>query len=47
MKILVMSPMYKGELMLDELVNRIKSPVETVTQEFEIVFINDCSPDNK
>lgn len=32
--------------MLDELVTRVKSAVETITDEYEIILVNDCSPDN-
>lgn len=42
----VISPIYKGEKMLDELVSRIKASVETFTEDYEIILVNDCSPDN-
>lgn len=32
--------------MLDELVARIKGAVEKITEEYEIILVNDCSPDN-
>ena len=42
----VISPVYKGEMMLEELVTRIKTSVETFTNSYEIVLVNDSSPDN-
>lgn len=42
----VISPIYKGEKMLDELVSRIEAAVETFTKDYEIILVNDCSPDN-
>jgi dolichol-phosphate mannosyltransferase len=41
----IISPIYKGEKMLDELVSRIKKAVENITHDYEIVLVNDCSPD--
>ena len=32
--------------MLDELVSRIEAAVETFTQDYEIILVNDCSPDD-
>ncbi len=46
MKISVVSPIYRGEKMLDELVERIEKAVEGITSDYEIVLVNDCSPDN-
>ena len=37
MKISVISPIYKGEKMLDELVSRVETAVKTFTEDFEIV----------
>ena len=45
MHISVVSPIYKGEKMLDELVSRIETSVETFTKDYEIILVNDCSPD--
>lgn len=42
----VISPIYKGEKMLDELVSRIEAAVETITKDYEIILVNDCSPDD-
>ena len=46
MKLSIISPIYKGEKMLDELVSRIEASVETFTFDYEIILVNDCSPDN-
>lgn len=45
MQLSVVSPIYKGEKMLDELVSRIEASVETFTFDYEIILVNDCSPD--
>lgn len=42
----IVSPIYKGEKMLDELVRRITEAVGTITGDYEIILVNDCSPDN-
>lgn len=42
----VVSPVYKGEVMLKELVSRIEDTVESITNDYEIVLVNDCSPDD-
>ncbi len=41
----VVSPEYKGEKMVAELVERIKKSVSAITDNFEIILINDASPD--
>lgn len=46
MKLSVISPIYKGEKMLDELVSRIETSVETFTKDYEIILVNDSSPDD-
>lgn len=46
MEISIVSPIYKGEKMLGELVSRIESAVSTFTDDYEIILSNDCSPDN-
>ena len=46
MQLSVVSPIYKGEKMLEELVSRIEASVETFTKDYEIILVNDCSPDN-
>lgn len=42
----IVSPIYNGEKMLDELIFRIEKSVETITENYEIILVNDCSPDN-
>lgn len=42
----IVSPEYKGEKMVRELVERIKNSVSTITEDFEIILVNDASPDN-
>ncbi|MCQ2975199.1 MAG: glycosyltransferase family 2 protein [Bacteroidales bacterium] len=42
----IISPIYRGEKMLNELVSRIEKSVETFTQDYEIILVNDSSPDN-
>jgi len=37
---------YHGEKMLDELVLRIHAAINPLTQDYDIVLVNDCSPDN-
>lgn len=46
MLISIVSPIYKGEKMLDELVSRIEESVQPLTCDYEIILVNDCSPDN-
>lgn len=42
----IVSPIYKGEKMLNELVSRIEAAVNVITSEYEIILVNDSSPDN-
>lgn len=42
----IVSPEYKGELMVDALVSRIKQAMSPITEAFEIILVNDASPDN-
>jgi len=46
MELSIVSPVYKGEKMLHELVERISNAVSTITKEYEIILVNDCSPDD-
>lgn len=45
MKISVVSPVYKAETMLDELVSRISDSVGNLTEDFEIILVEDGGPD--
>lgn len=42
----IVSPVYRGDKMVAELVRRIVTNVETITSHFEIILVNDASPDN-
>jgi len=42
----IVSPVYKAEKIVSELVKRIKESVKTITDDFEIVLVCDGSPDN-
>jgi len=41
----VVSPVYRGERMLSELVRRTVAAVSGITDAFEIILVNDASPD--
>lgn len=43
--ITVVSPVYRGEKMVEELVRRISAAVSQITDNFDIVLVNDASPD--
>ena len=42
----IVSPVYKGEKMVAELVRRNVESVSTITDDYEIILVNDASPDN-
>lgn len=42
----IVSAEYMGERMVDALVSRIKAAVTPITEDFEIILVNDASPDN-
>jgi dolichol-phosphate mannosyltransferase len=42
----IVSPVYKAEFIVDELVQRVKNEVSQITENFEIILIEDGSPDN-
>lgn len=46
MKLSIVSPIYKGEKMLGELVRRITASVTPIADEYEIILVNDQSPDD-
>ena len=46
MDLSVVSPVYRGEKMLSELVERIHKAISPLTDDYEIVLVNDSSPDN-
>ena len=42
----IISPIYRGEKMVSELVRRNVEVLSTITDEYEIILVNDASPDN-
>ena len=44
-KISVVSPVYRGEKMVSELVRRNVEALTTITGDYEIILVNDASPD--
>ena len=45
-EISIVSPVYKAEALLPELVERLKNALEPIGVTYEIVLVDDCSPDN-
>ena len=45
MKLSIISPVYNAEMVLDQLVERIEAAVTKITNDFEIILIEDGSPD--
>lgn len=41
----VVSPVYRAENIVEELVRQIKAAVSPITENFEIILVNDASPD--
>lgn len=46
MEISIVSPIYKGEKMLEEFVSRLTTTLASITDSYEIILVNDKSPDN-
>ena len=46
MHISIVSPVYRGEKMVAELVRRNVESVRAITDDYEIILVNDASPDN-
>ena len=42
----IVSPVYRGEKMVHELVERIGNSVSSITNDYEIILVNDASPDD-
>ena len=42
----IVSPVYRAENIVSELVRQVKEHVSTITDDFEIILVNDASPDN-
>ena len=45
MKLSVVSPVYKADDLIEQLVARVSETVSKITDDFEIVLVDDCSPD--
>ena len=45
MKISIVIPVYNSEKILDELVNQLKKNLTSLTDNFEIILVNDFSKD--
>lgn len=41
----IVSPVYRGEKLIDELVERIHHTVSKITNDYEIILVEDCGPD--
>lgn len=46
MKLSIVSPVYRAEKIVDELVKRIRIEAEKITEDYEIILVEDCGPDN-
>lgn len=46
MKLSIVSPVYRAEHIVDELVKRISLAAAQITTDYEIVLVEDCGPDN-
>jgi glycosyltransferase involved in cell wall biosynthesis len=42
----VVSPVYRAEMIVSELVKQVKENLLPITEDFEIILVNDASPDN-
>lgn len=42
----IVSPVYKAEGLVDELVDRVQASLEGLTDNYEIILVDDCGPDN-
>jgi glycosyltransferase involved in cell wall biosynthesis len=45
-RISVVAPVYRSEAILPELVDRLESVLALISDEFELILVNDCSPDH-
>tara|TARA_R110001592_G_scaffold156341_5_gene386762 strand:- start:1947 stop:2876 length:930 start_codon:yes stop_codon:yes gene_type:complete len=45
-KISIVSPVYKAENIVDKLIERIITSVSQLTDNYEIILVEDCGPDN-
>jgi len=44
-RISVVIPVYRSETILPELVRRLESVLVAIAENFELILVNDCSPD--
>ena len=42
----IVSPVYRAEFIVDELVKRLTSEITKITDSYEIILVEDCGPDN-
>ncbi|MDB4534379.1 glycosyltransferase family 2 protein [Vicingaceae bacterium] len=42
----IVSPVYRAESLIDKLVERITNSVSKLTDDYEIILVEDCGPDN-
>ncbi|HEY5590033.1 MAG TPA: glycosyltransferase family 2 protein [Paludibacter sp.] len=42
----VVAPVYRADNIVEELVKQVKQAVSSITEDFEIILVNDYSPDN-
>ena len=42
----IVIPVYKSEAIILELHQRLTTVLRSITHQYEIIFVNDCSPDN-
>ena len=46
MKLSIVSPVYKSEKIIPNLVERIQKSISKITDDYEILLVEDSSPDN-
>ncbi|MGL2964070.1 glycosyltransferase family 2 protein [Flavobacterium sp. RSB2_4_14] len=46
MKLSIVSPVYKAEKIIPKLVERIENTVSKISDDYEILLVEDCGPDN-
>lgn len=44
--IFLVSPVYRAEKIIPELVSRIDDSISKITTNYEIILVEDCGPDN-
>lgn len=45
MEISIVIPVYRAELIVDELVSRLCASINSITSQYEIILVDDCGPD--